>query len=84
MDGVEPVDECVVVLYVYIGGGVVVDRVDVVGGVVFAFEDIVVEAVEPLVDRRTESRKVSRRGSCHGLWRFGRYFPGGYPGFCDS
>ena len=32
------------------------------GGVVFAFEDIVVEAVEPLVDRRTESRKVSRRG----------------------
>ena len=31
-------------------------------GVVITFEDIVFKTVEPLVYRRTESRKVSRKG----------------------
>ena len=62
MDGVEPVDECVVVLNVHVGGSVVVERVDVVGGVVLTFKDIIIKTMELLVDRETEVRKVSWRG----------------------
>ena len=59
MDGAKPVDECVAVLYVHIGGGVVVDRVDVVGGVVITFKGVnILKSVEPLDDRGTESRKI--------------------------
>ena len=43
-------------------GGVIWEGVDVVGGVMLSFEDIVGKIVEPLVDRGTESRKVSRKG----------------------
>ena len=50
---------CVAVLYVHIGGGVVVDRVDVVGGVVITFKGVnILKSVEPLDDRGTESRKI--------------------------
>ena len=57
----QPESERVVVLDVHVVGGVIWEGADVVVGVVFAFEDLVVEAVKPLVDPRTVSRKVSRR-----------------------
>ena len=54
---------CVAVLYVHIGGGVVVDRVDVVGGVVITFKGVnILKSVKPLDDRGTESRKIIWRG----------------------
>ena len=63
LDGAEPVDECVVVLYVHIGGGVVVERVDVVGGVVFTFKYVRIrKTVEALVDRGTEAWEIIWRG----------------------
>ena len=46
----------------YVGGCVIWEGVDVMCGVVLTFEDIVFKTVEPLVYRRTESRKVSRKG----------------------
>lgn len=55
MDGVEPVNENVVVLYVHVGGSSVVERVDIVGGVVLTFKDIILKTVEPLVERGTEA-----------------------------
>ena len=58
----EPEYESVVVLYVHVGGCVVWEGVDVIGGVVLTFEDIVFKTVKPLVYRGTESRKVSRKG----------------------
>ena len=62
MDVTEPEDESIVVLDVYVGGCVIWEGVDVMCGVVLTFEDIVFKTVEPLVYRRTESRKVSRKG----------------------
>ena len=58
VDGAEPVDECVV------GGGIVIERVDVVGGVVITVKGVtILKTVEPLIDRGTEARKVIWR-SC--------------------
>ena len=61
MEVTEPENESVVVLDVHVGGCVIWEEVDVVGGVILSFEEIVGKIVEPLVDRGTESRKVSRK-----------------------
>ena len=57
----EPESERVVVLDVHVVGGVVWEWVDVMFRVVVAFKDLVIEAVEPLVNPRAVSRNVSRR-----------------------
>ena len=63
MDGAKPVDEGVIVLNVHICGGVVVERVDLVGGVVFTFKYVSIrKTVEALVDRGTEAWEIIWRG----------------------
>ena len=57
----EPESERVVVLDVHVVGGVVWEWVYVMFRIVVALKDLVIEAVEPLVNPRAVSRNVSRR-----------------------
>ena len=78
-DGVNsanPVDDGIVVLYVHMCGGVVVERVNEVDGVVFTFKLVIVRnAAEVLVDSRTEAWYFIGCVFCRGLMRYDKAIP---------